>query len=184
MSNLDNIIQTLLNDSEKESNKILQEANSNRDKYIQNKEKTANEMKLQIISKAREEAKNLTEKASNSANLKARDKILEAKQRTVSKVLLIVKDKLKNMDDKTYTNILLNTLKKSEVDSDYLIKVQKDKLDSVKALGLNNEISNEFVDSGFAFVGKSSIINNDFSNLVDYMSDDLEGYIAGKLFVE
>lgn len=184
MSNLDNIVQTILRDAENESNKILTEANENKDLYIANMKKEAEEVKNETIAKANNEAIQIVEKSINNAQLRGRDEILESKQRVISKVIVLIKDKLKNIDDKIYTDILVNSIKKEKVSDDDLILIQKERLEAVKKLGLKNKISNEYVDSGFSFMAGNSVLNNDFSNLVDYMQDDLESYIAEKLFVD
>ncbi len=59
--------------------------------------------------------------------------------------------------------------------------VQKDKLDQVKALDLPFKISDRTVESGFAFVENDLIYNGDFSSLVEFMREDLEGQIASQL---
>lgn len=184
MSNLDNIIQTILHDAEAEKEGIIKEANEKKDSYIANMKKEAEDIKTETISKANVEAVQLVEKSINNAQLRARDEILDAKQKIVSKVLIIIKDKLKSIDDKTYTDILLNSLKKEKVADSDLIMIQKDRLEAVKSLGLKNSISDKYVDSGFSFIAGNSVLNNDFSSLVDYMQDDLESYIAEKLFVD
>ncbi|QQK07423.1 V-type ATP synthase subunit E [Miniphocaeibacter halophilus] len=184
MSNLDNIIQTILQDAEAESEKILNEAENNKNKYISEIEKQARERKEEIISKANEEAEQLVEKTTNNANLKARDSLLIAKQDVISKIIDIVKEKLKNIDDKSYTDILLKTIKSSNIGDDVEIMVQENRVDIVKSLGLKNKISDKYVESGFSILEGNSVLNNDFSSLVDYMKDDLESYIAEKLFSE
>ncbi len=184
MSNLDNIIQTILQDSETESKNILDDAKAKKDKYISEMERDANARKEEIIAKGNDEAEQLIEKIVNNANLKSRDSILESKQEVISKILDIVKEKLSKIDDKSYIDILVNSIKKYDIKENVEIIVQEDKLESVKALGLKNKISDNYTNSGFSFIEENSIINNDFSSLVDYMKDDLEAYIAEELFAK
>lgn len=184
MSNLDNIVDKILLDAEAECNKILNEANEKKDSYIDQKEKEAIQEKNQIISKSKDEAEAIVEKALNNANIKARDKILDAKQIVMAKALAKIKDGLRNLDENTYVDMLKGRMKTSNISDKYIVMIQKDKLEAVKKLGLKNIISDKYVDSGFSFVDENSVLNNDFSNLVDYMQDDLEVYIAEKLFVD
>ncbi|WP_300409597.1 V-type ATP synthase subunit E [Lagierella sp.] len=182
MSNLDNIINQILKDAKSESDQIIKEAEEKRDEELAKIESKAKDEKLAIISKAELESQNLLEKILNSATLKARDEQLEAKQGVIEKIIKMAKEKLKNLDEQTYLSIVQAALKKSNLSNEATISLQENRVEAFKKLGLNYKISDKYVENGFKFYDGNSIINNDFSGIVDFMKQDLETLIVQKLF--
>ena len=167
MSNLDNIINEILEDAKKESEQILNNANQEKDT---------------ILKKAESEAKGVYDRHLSQVVLKSRDNALFAKQEVIDSVLQKIKDKLKNMSLEDYKKYLTNSLSKMDLNSDDLLVLQSDKYDSLKNETFNVKVSDETVESGFCIKRGNVLINNNFSSLVDSMKDELEVEIAKTLF--
>ena len=180
MSNLDNIINEILEDAKKESEQILNNANQEKEKIIETKIDQANQEKDTILNKAESEAKGVYDRHLSQVVLKSRDNALFAKQEVIDSVLQKIKDKLKNMSLEDYKKYLTNSL--SKMDLNDLLVLQSDKYDSLKNENFNVKISDETVDSGFCIKRGNVLINNNFSSLVDSMKDELEVEIAKTLF--
>ena len=95
MSNLDNIINEILEDAKKESEHILNDANQEKEKIIETKIDQANQEKDTILKKAESEAKGVYDRHLSQVVLKSRDNALFAKQEVIDSVLQKIKDKLK-----------------------------------------------------------------------------------------
>lgn len=184
MSNLDNILNQISKDAKFESDQIIQEAEEKKNKEIEKIIVDAKNEKSAIIQKAETESQNLIEKIINSATLRARDEELSAKQEVVDAVIKKTKAGLKNIDEETYISILKNALKDANISEDATVSVQENMVDAFKNLGLPYKLSENFVDSGFKFYDGKSIINNDFSKIVDSKRQDLESFIVQNLFEE
>lgn len=182
MSNLDNIINEILEDAKKESEHILNDANQEKEKIIETKIDQANQEKDTILKKAESEAKGVYDRHLSQVVLKSRDNALFAKQEVIDSVLQKIKDKLKNMSLEDYKKYLTNSLSKMNLNSDDLLVLQSDKYDSLKNENFNVKVSDETVDSGFCIKRGNVLINNNFSSLVDSMKDELEVEIAKTLF--
>ncbi|MDO5018115.1 MAG: V-type ATP synthase subunit E [Lagierella massiliensis] len=182
MSNLDNIINQILKDAQSESDQIIKEAEAKRDEELAKIESQAHKDKLAIINKAETESQNLIEKTLNSSKLKARDEELKAKQVIIEKIIDIVKEKLKNLDEQTYLSIVQSALEKSNLSDDAVILLQKNRVDAFKKHYPQKNVSSDFIDSGFKFYEGNSIINYDFSVVVDSMKQEFETLIVKNLF--
>ena len=180
VSNLDNILEKIKSDAKAQADSIIEEAEKKAKRIIDEAIETEKDSAALNTIKTKREAEALVEKTLTSAELKARDLKLSASQEIINKVLERVKDKLKNLDKDSYIKYLKRNLKDFQ-GKDIEIMVQKDKLDQVKALDLPFKISDRTVESGFAFVENDLIYNGDFSSLVEFMREDLEGQIASQL---
>lgn len=182
MSNLDNIINEILEDAKKESQEIVDKANQEKEKIIETKIDQANQEKDTILKKAESEAKSVYDRHLSQVELKSRDSALFAKQEVIDDILEKVKDKLKNLSTEDYKKYLKSTLSKMDLSNDDKLVLQADKFDNLKNEDFNIDISEETVDSGFCIKRGNVLINNNFSSLVDSMKDELEVEIAKTLF--
>ena len=178
--NTKNILEKIKSDAKAQADSIIEEAEKKAQRIIDEAIETEKDSAALNTIKTKREAEALVEKTLTSAELKARDLKLSASQEIINKVLERVKDKLKNLDKDSYIKYLKRNLKDFQ-GKDIEIMVQKDKLDQVKALDLPFKISDRTVESGFAFVENDLIYNGDFSSLVEFMREDLEGQIASQL---
>ncbi len=185
MSNLDNLVQKILDDAKSRASAMLDESNRYKEELINSKAREANEIKKRIIEKAMAEANLLKERAISSAELRARNEKLKAKQKIIDQAFDIAKERLKNLDDNRYISFLTNTIKTLKLSGDEIIVVPEKMREKVKSLGLFSRISeDECVDSGFLIKDKGIILNYTFDSLIDYYREELETEIAQSLFKE
>lgn len=185
MSNLDNLVQKILDDAKSRAKALLDESNKYKEEMINSKAREASENKKKIIEKAIAEANILKERAISSAELKARNEKLKAKQKIIDQAFDIAKERLKNLDENRYISFLTNTLKTLKLSGEEVIVVPEKMRQKIKSLGLFPRISeDEYVDSGFLIKDKGIILNYTFDSLIDYYREELETEIAQSLFKE
>jgi len=91
MSNLDNLVQKILDDAKERANAIIEDANKVKEEVIDAKVREANEKKEKIIERATAEAELLKERVISSAELKVRNEKLKAKQTVIDRVFNLAK---------------------------------------------------------------------------------------------
>ncbi len=185
MSNLDNLVQKILDDAQERANAIIEDANKVKEDIIESKVKVANENKKRIIERATAEANLLKERVISGAELKVRNEKLKAKQTVIDRVFDLAKESLKKLDEDKYISYLTNTLKTLKLNGDEVLVVPEKMKKKVKTLGLFIKVSdNEAVDSGFLIKGKGIMLNYTFDSLIEHYREELETEIAQSLFKE
>ena len=182
MSNLNNLISKILNDAKEEADKIVRSAEEKaKQKYDLEIKKIATK-KQTLLENARRERELLSDRIKSSANLKARNEKLKAKQTVIDKVIDKLKTRLVNMDEKEYINYLTQNIDKKSIAGKELI-VKKEFLDKVKAEFPNAKVKeNEFVTSGFIIEENGIQENYTFEVKLDFIRDELEVEISKLLF--
>lgn len=182
MSNLDNIIDEILQDAENESKKIVEDAKSEVAVLVGKTESEAQKKADKIIEKAKVEATQSKERIISNSSLTARDMVLVAKQEMINKVFELTKEKLKTLNHDDYLKFVENSLKALEVreDSEIILTENEKKLAGEKLFGI--KVADETVESGFSLKNGKIILNNEFSSLIDLVKEDLEQEVADKLF--
>lgn len=182
MSNLDNIIDEILQDAENESKKVVEDAKSEVAVLVGKTESEAQKKADKIIEKAKVEATQSKERIISNSSLTARDMVLVAKQEMINKVFELTKEKLKTLNHDDYLKFVENSLKALEVreDSEIILTENEKKLAGEKLFGV--KIADETVESGFSLRNGKIILNNEFSSLIDLVKEDLEQEVADKLF--
>ena len=112
MSNLDNLTSKILADAKAQADKIVKDAQEKAQHKYDLEIKKINAKKETVLENARRDRELLSERIKSSANLKARNKKLEAKQAVIDKVIDKLKTKLVNMDEKKYINYLNKNIDK------------------------------------------------------------------------
>lgn len=182
MSNLDNIIDEILQDAENESKKVVEDAKSEVAVLVGKTESEAQKKADKIIEKAKVEATQSKERIISNSSLTARDMVLVAKQEMINKVFELTKEKLKTLNHDDYLKFVENSLKALEVreDSEIILTENEKKLAGEKLFGI--KVADETVESGFLLKNGKIILNNEFSSLIDLVKEDLEQEVADKLF--
>lgn len=182
MSNLDNIIDEILQDAENESKKVVEDAKSEVAVLVGKTESEAQKKADKIIEKAKVEATQSKDRIISNSSLTARDMILVAKQEMINKVFELTKEKLKTLNHDDYLKFVENSLKALEVreDSEIILTENEKKLAGEKLFGI--KVADETVESGFSLKNGKIILNNEFSSLIDLVKEDLEQEVADKLF--
>ena len=182
MSNLNNLTSKILNDAKEEADKIVKSAEEKAKQKYDLEIKKAIAKKQTLLENARRERELLSDRIKSSANLKARNKKLKAKQTVIDKVIDKLKTKLVNMNESEYINYLTQNIDKKSITGKELI-VKKEFLNKVKKEFPNAKVKeNEFVTSGFIIEENGIQENYTFEVKLDFIRDELEVEISKLLF--
>jgi len=182
MSNLDNLVAEILQQAQKEANRMLTKAKTENSEFSEKENKKVQKEVEVIKDKAEEEAKALKERVISNANLKSRDMILQAKEELVDDILERVLERLKNIDAKKYLKFVENILKNLNLSKNAKVIVSKDMRLALGDKILDYKISDQTVESGCSIKDGNLIYNNEFSNLIEFNREELEREILYKIF--
>ncbi|MBF1195934.1 MAG: V-type ATP synthase subunit E [Fusobacterium periodonticum] len=182
MSNLDNLVAEILQQAQKEANRMLTKAKTENSEFSEKENKKIQKEVDAINDKAQEEAQALKERVISNANLKSRDMILQAKEELADDILEKVLERLKNIDTKKYLKFVENILKNLNLSKNAEVMVSKDMKLALGDKILDYKISNQTVESGCSIKDGNLIYNNEFSNLIDFNREELEREILNKIF--
>ncbi len=180
MAELNELIEKILNESEKEAEKILSIAKEKAKKIEENYKKEAEKKYNLLVEKGKTESLQLKEKLKSTAKLKARDRVLEEKQKIMKKVFEEVLEELKNIDSKKYISYLKKNMSSSKNKE---LVVMENKLDLVKENFEGVKISTDrFVETGFIEIVAGVEKNFTFNTQIEYIKDEMQGEVAKILF--
>lgn len=182
MSNLDKLVAEILQQAQKEANRMLTKAKTENSEFSEKENKKIQKEVDAINDKAQEEAQALKERMISNANLKSRDMILQAKEELADDILEKVLEKLKNIDSKKYLKFVENILKNLNLSKNAEVMVSKDMKLALGDKILDYKISDQTVESGCSIKDGNLIYNNEFSNLIDFNREELEREILNKIF--
>jgi len=185
MSNLENLVQRIIDEAKEKANLIMEEANKAKDEIIASKEKEANENKRRLLERAKREADLAKERIISGAELKVRNEKLLAKQQIMERVFNLAKERLRALDEDKYVSFLKNVLKGLQLTGEEVLVVPENMKDTVKKLGIALKVSeDETVESGFLIKDKGIILNYTFDSLVEHYRDEMVTELAQELFKE
>ena len=182
MSNLDKLVAEILQQAQKEANRMLTKAKTENSEFSEKENKKIQKEVDVINDKAQEEAQALKERVISNANLKSRDMILQAKEELADDILEKVLERLKNIDAKKYLKFVENILKNLNLSKNAEVIVSKDMRLALGDKILDYKISDQTVESGCSIKDGNLIYNNEFSNLIDFNREELEREILNKIF--
>ena len=182
MSNLDNLVAEILQQAQKEANRMLTKAKTENSEFSEKENKKVQKEVEAINDKAEEEAQALKERVISNANLKSRDMILQAKEELADDILEKVLERLKNIDTKKYLKFVENILKNLNLSKNAEVMVSKNMKLALGDKILDYKISDQTVESGCSIKDGNLIYNNEFSNLIDFNREELEREILNKIF--
>ena len=182
MSNLDKLVAEILQQAQKEANRMLTKAKTENLEFSEKENKKIQKEVDVINDKAQEEAQALKERVISNANLKSRDMILQAKEELADDILEKVLEKLKNIDSKKYLKFVENILKNLNLSKNAEVMVSKDMKLALGDKILDYKISDQTVESGCSIKDGNLIYNNEFSNLIEFNREELEREILNKIF--
>ena len=182
MSNLDKLVAEILQQAQKEANRMLTKAKIENSEFSEKENKKIQKEVDAINDKAQEEAQALKERVISNANLKSRDMILQAKEELADDILEKVLEKLKNIDSKKYLKFVENILKNLNLSKNAEVMVSKDMKLALGDKILDYKISDQTVESGCSIKDGNLIYNNEFSNLIEFNREELEREILNKIF--
>ena len=182
MSNLDKLVAEILQQAQKEANRMLTKAKIENSEFSEKENKKIQKEVDAINDKAQEEAQALKERVISNANLKSRDMILQAKEELADDILEKVLERLKNIDTKKYLKFVENILKNLNLSKNAEVMVSKNMKLALGDKILDYKISDQTVESGCSIKDGNLIYNNEFSNLIDFNREELEREILNKIF--
>ena len=182
MSNLDKLVAEILQQAQKEANRMLTKAKTENSEFSEKENKKIQKEVDVINDKAQEEAQALKERVISNANLKSRDMILQAKEELADDILEKVLERLKNIDTKKYLKFVENILKNLNLSKNAEVMVSKDMKLALGDKILDYKISDQTVESGCSIKDGNLIYNNELSNLIEFNREELEREILNKIF--
>ena len=182
MSNLDKLVAEILQQAQKEANRMLTKAKTENSEFSEKENKKIQKEVDVINDKAQEEAQALKERVISNANLKSRDMILQAKEELADDILEKVLERLKNIDAKKYLKFVENILKNLNLSKNAEVMVSKNMKLALGDKILDYKISDQTVESGCSIKDGNLIYNNEFSNLIEFNREELEREILNKIF--
>ena len=182
MSNLDKLVAEILQQAQKEANRMLTKAKTENSEFSEKENKKIQKEVDVINDKAQEEAQALKERVISNANLKSRDMILQAKEELADDILERVLERLKNVDAKKYLKFVENILKNLNLSKNAEVMVSKNMKLALGDKILDYKISDQTVESGCSIKDGNLIYNNEFSNLIEFNREELEREILNKIF--
>lgn len=183
MSHLDNLMKEIMQQAAKEAEELLAKAKLESSKFSELEEEKTEKKGREILQKAEIEGIAKKEKMVSNVRLKARDKVLFAKQEVVASVLKHVLEKLENLDEKQYLQFVENRVKQIKgLDHTTELLLTKEMKQKVGSEVFGYKVSEETVDSGCSIKVGDLLYNNEFTTLLDFYKEDLEKEILEKIF--
>lgn len=198
MSNLENLAAKIVEDANIKAEDILKEAKDNEILLLDKRIKEAEVLKHQMLEKTKIEAITVTKRIISNSQLTVRNEKLVAKQKMIDKVFECALEKLLEMNDKEYLELIKRYLLsmpiegneeiilpgkyKSLVSDEYLSEINA----SLKTTGKMGELKLSAdardIKSGFIVLKDGIEVNNTFESLVNSLRDELEPEIVKELF--
>ena len=182
MSNLDNLVAEILQQAQKEANRILAKTKAENLEFTEKENKKIQREVDILEQKSKEEAISLKERILSNANLKSRDMILQAKEELVDRVLEKALERLKNIDKNSYSEFVENILKSLKISKNAEIILTRKMKEEFGDEIFGYKVSDDVVESGCSIKDGNLIYNNEFSNLLEFNKEDLEKEILKKIF--
>ena len=182
MSNLDNLVAEILQQAQKEANRILAKTKAENLEFTEKENKKIQREVDILEQKSEEEAISLKERILSNANLKSRDMILQAKEELVDRVLEKALERLKNIDKDSYLDFIENTLKNLNISENAEIILSRKMKNILGDEIFGYKVSDNVVESGCSIKDGNLVYNNEFSNLLEFNKEDLEKEILKKIF--
>ena len=197
MSNLNNITSKIIKDAEEKRDEILNAAQVESDSIIAKETKKAKNLEVELIEKAKIEAKARENRVISNARLKVRNNELKAKQDMISKVFEKAVERLNSLSTLEYKEYILRALDSLDLEGTEILIINKkdeDVINNKFLLELNNKLiglgkkgkisilTNGNFDRGFILDRNGIQINNTFESLVKSLRSELELEVTKVLF--
>ncbi|MEL7649655.1 MAG: V-type ATP synthase subunit E family protein [Sedimentibacter sp.] len=190
---IENITSNILADAKNAADVSLANAEKTMQDIINNAKNEAEAIKKAAAEKAEKEAESLKSRKESAAELQKRKMMLSAKQDAIKKSFNAALEKLRNMPEDEYMNLLANEIVRIPNCAGTIVLNQRDKNNIgeklVKAVNerLKAEkiaLSNNTIESSGGFVLKNGAIeiNSTFETILDSMKDELTNEVANALF--
>ncbi len=112
MTGLEKILKAIEADAQKEADAVIAKAKSEADEILAAARKEAEQKSRQIAEKSEADVKAVLSRAESSAALQEKKIILDAKQQIISNIITSARNKLAELPNAEYTEIILSMIKK------------------------------------------------------------------------
>ena len=181
MAGLENILNKIIEDAKTKADEIIKEAEEKQHLVVEKREDDAKFLTDKINEISKKEREDILKRAKSSAELKARDNILAEKHKLIDKVLEEAVAELENLSEEDFIKFVKNNIKGVE-DKNSILDVPSKYRDAVKNADLGFKVSETDVERGFVLHNGNLIYNGDFKSIVKSEREDLEKFLAEKLF--
>lgn len=197
MTGLEKIIKVIEADAQASVDKILAEAKEEEQQILALAREEAEQGVAKIAQKPVSEIKAILNRAESGARLLKRQRLLDAKQEMINKIILKAKKKLTSLPDSDYFDIILQIVKKhahkeagiikfSQADLDRMPKKFKKSLDAtikdIKNASLTISKECAKIDGGFILVYGDIEENCSFDALFNEAKEELQDKVNAYLF--
>ena len=186
MTGLDKIIDRINEDSQNSVKSITAEAKLEADRIISEAEAAADEREAAVLEDAEKRANSISERAASSADIEIKRKILSKKQEIIANTIKDAKQKLKELDDEKYFDVVGKLLVKYKTgDAGEIVFSAKDKKRIPKDFdfcGLSVSEKDGDFDGGFVLVYGNIEINCTFDALFEGAYDELSDMVNKIMF--
>ncbi|MDU2565117.1 V-type ATP synthase subunit E [Anaerococcus sp.] len=182
MNNLEVILESIINEGNTESQKILDEANAKANEIINEKRNEADKRAREIIESAKKEAETIRKNETVSTERQSRDIEINAKNQVIDKVVDELLENLKNLDSDSYKRYVENTLNKSNIINGEIL-LSKNHKDALKNENFKDlKVSDDTVEDGFVVKSGKIEYDNRFSSIIKYNIDNIRKQISDEIF--
>lgn len=181
MAGLENILNKIIEDAKTKADEIIKEAEEKQHLVVEKREDDAKFLADKINEISKKEREDILKRAKSSAELKARDNILAEKHKLIDKVLEEAVAQLENLSEEDFIKFVKNNVQGVE-DKNSILDVPSKYRDAVKNADLGFKVSETDVERGFVLHNGNLIYNGDFKSIVKSEREDLEKFLAEKLF--
>ena len=193
MSNLENLIDKIIKDSQEQAEQILKNAQSQADSIKKNTEAELDEEKKRIITDAELAAEVAAEQIIINQKFEIRNNSLQAKQKTIDHVFDIALDKLNNLTKEEFLSFLEKSILELSTNDEVIILPSKYKFGNIDWLNdylkKNNQKGNlklykgeRDINGGFILLKDGIEQNSTFEALLQFYRYELENAVIDTLF--
>lgn len=191
MSDINNLVNKILAEREREAERIIAEAEEKAAGVVAESVESAEKEKTRILEAAELDAAKQAEQLVSGKKLEIRDEHLDAKRQVIERVFEAVREKLNNMPKEKFLGFVKNHLTALDLDGWELVLPKKYGIADIaevnslldgKNAGLKLHTGGRDVTGGFVMLKAGVENNNTFDALVDYYRYELESEITAKLF--
>ncbi|MBK5242477.1 V-type ATP synthase subunit E [Clostridium sp.] len=198
MSKIDSLTSKIIEDANTKAEAILKEAKDTQVSMVESKIKEAETLNLRMLEKAKIEASTAKQRIISNSQLTVRNEKLVAMQTMIDKVFVAALEKLLQINESEYLEILKRYLismdiagdeeiilpgkYKEIVSDDYLLEINTALKTSGKIGKLVISSESRDINSGFIVLKNGIEINNTFESLVNSLRDEMEAQIVEQLF--
>ena len=186
MGNGQNIIDKIIADAKAEAEKIEAAARAEAEKTVAAAMAKAERESLRMENIGKEEADKTAAKQISSAQMKAKQMILAAKQGCIEKTIEEAKKELNNLTDAEYKVVVLNMIVAAKAEKESEIILSKEDKEAfgkdIEKLGFAVSEETRPIDGGFVIKNGDIEYNYSFESIISVEKEDIEQTAAKILF--